>query len=96
MKLNRPYLTVATGKCLKVVHETDSTKKTIGDAMMQCSAENGRLAAFSTCDSIKATMEQIHAEYVMDAQNYFIGNFFFKEPEGIFYKNWEENTIIDS
>ena len=85
-----------TGKCLKVVHSEDDTKLTIGQAMMQCSAENARLASFGTCNKMKTIMQEIYDQFGKDDQEYFVGNFFFKKPEQKFYRNWEENEIIDS
>jgi hypothetical protein len=85
-----------TEKCLKVVHETSDTKVTLGDAMLTCTLDNARLAAVKSCDVMDLMMEEIFAQFVMDAQTYFVGIFALKDVEGLSYRNWEDNMVIDS
>ena len=87
---------MSTGKCLRIAHDKPETKKTIGEAMMVCSADNARLAAFSSCDSMTATMKSMLNRFAMLDHAYFIGNFFFKDPKSKFYRNWEESKIVNS
>ncbi len=85
-----------TAKCLKVVHWTDDTQLTIGDAMVQCSIDNARLVPIKTCDAMDTLMTELHAQYEKDNQTYFIGGFAFENANGLSYRNWESVPIIDS
>jgi len=81
------------GKCLKVVNLENSV--TIGDAMVQCSVDKGRLVSLKTCGAIKSLMEELVLLKGLTNQTYFFGSFGFKDGKGSSYRNWESNSIID-
>ena len=87
-------LNLETGKCLKVVNLEN--KAIIGDAMVQCSADKGRLVSLKSCDAIKSLMEELVLIKGITNQTYYFGSFAFKDGAGSSYRNWEGNSIIDA
>lgn len=87
---------IGIGKCVKVVHWETGKESTIGDAMLQCSLENARLAPVSSCDRMKLLMDELYLKFEKTNQTYFVGAFAFENGEESSYRNWEQNKIINS
>ena len=81
---------------MKVVHWETEKELTIGDAMLQCSIENARLAPVSNCDKMELLMDELFLKFEKSNQTYFIGSFAFEDGEETTWRNWEQNKIIDS
>ena len=80
-----------------MVHSEDTEKTvTIGDAMLQCSVENGRLLPISTCDEIPTLLTALYHQFGKIDQKYFMGLFPYNNGEGVTYRNWENKKIVDS
>lgn len=81
------------GKCLKI----EDTQATIGDAMLQCSVENGRLIPLASCEHTKAILEELYVLTKKTNRTYYIGDFAFATSnQESSYRNWEENHVINS
>ena len=72
-------------KCLKVVHSKTEAVE-LGQAMLECSKDAGRLVSFSHCDNITHFMDALYEEFKIDNQDYFIGNFIYKNTERTSYR----------
>ena len=64
--------------------------------MLECSKDAGRLVSFSHCDNITDFMDDLYEEFKIDNQNYFIGNFIYKDLERTSYRNWIQSNILDT
>ena len=81
---------------MKVVH-SDDDERTIGDAMLQCSIEGGRLTASSSCEMTQQLMEELSLYFNKTTpQTYHVGNFAFKDGARKTYRNWGDDTVVDS
>lgn len=79
------------------MHWKEDTEITIGDAMLQCSLESGRLVSIDTCDAATALMEEVLLLKGLINQTYYIGNIAFgKSAKASSYRNWESNQVIDA
>ena len=81
-------------RCLKIVHKENEVN--LGDALFQCSKNNGRLVSFKSCQEMTDYMDEIYLELSRDNEEYFVGNFIFKDPEFSSYRNWMETEMTNS
>ena len=69
---------------------------TIGDAMLSCSKEGGRLLPISNCDQVVNVSTAIYHQLEKTGQKYIIGAFSHTNGEGTAYRNWPKGNVIDS
>ena len=81
-------------RCLKVVHTNQ--KITLGDAMMKCSKDDARLMPIKRCEDISSLMLEIHEQFSLNEEQYFIGLFGFNRLGNSVYRNWREDDVFDS
>ena len=86
---------LGVGKCLKVVHS--ATKNvTIGQAMVTCSVDQGRLVPIRSCDQLTGLIQGIFDQYQLPNQNYFVGLSVYPNATGVSRRNWEPVKLMDS
>ena len=85
LKIINQFFFLGSQKCLKVVHSKTEAVE-LGQAMLECSKDAGRLVSFSHCDNITDFMDALYEEFKIDNQDYFIGNFIYKDLERTSYR----------
>ena len=68
-------LVTALKQCLKTTQPTETTdgKRTYGQALLTC-ARDGTMLYSDTCEKIELMSKAIHNKYLVDDQEYFLGD----------------------
>ena len=83
-------------KCIGVYHSSESEEFTVGESILKCSLQNGRLFAPKTCADIALLADEVVDLFALPDQRYFIGLFTYKSTKTVHYRNWRKDKAYDS